>query len=103
MTESITHKIHQWVLQHFPAADQAIGIDDSLLDSGIVDSMGTLEIVEYLEDEFGIEMSDEDMVADHFESVSSIAAYVKSRLDWAGQSESTPVGPGSPDDNATAS
>ncbi|MCM2375135.1 acyl carrier protein [Aporhodopirellula aestuarii] len=79
--QSVAQRIQQWVIAHFPAAaQQNISIDDSLLDSGIVDSMGTLEIVEYLEDELGVEVSDDDMVADHFESVSSIAKYACTQL-----------------------
>ena len=72
--------IRQWVTQTFPlAGQQEIGIHDSLLDSGIIDSMGTLEVVEYLESEFGIEVSDEEMIADHFDSIQSIAQFVESK------------------------
>ena len=96
MTDSITTKIHQWVLQQFPAAAKHnISFSDSLLDSGIVDSMGTLEIVEYLENEFGLEVSDEDMVADHFESVESIATYVnhQTALDASRRASPLPSAP----------
>lgn len=79
--EEISKAINQWVVDNFPLAkDKGLDIDDSLLDSGIVDSLGTLEIVQYLESEFGIEISDEDMVADHFESVRSISRLVTSRI-----------------------
>ncbi len=75
-----TAKIHDFITRTFPLAQQRqIGIDDSLLDSGIIDSMGTLELVQFLEDDLGIEVSEEDMVADHFESIATIATLVASK------------------------
>jgi acyl carrier protein len=57
------------------------GLDDatSLLDAGILDSTGAMEIVAFLEEEFGIVMADEDIVADNLDSVDRICAYVESR------------------------
>ena len=73
-------RISQWLASTFPlAAEREIGTHDSLLDSGIIDSMGTLEVVEFLEDQFGIEVSDEEMIADHFDSIDSIAQFVDSK------------------------
>lgn len=75
-----TTRIHQWVNQTFPlAAERKVGLEDSLLDGGIIDSMGTLEVVQFLEDEFGIQVSDEEMVADHFDSIHAISQYVESK------------------------
>lgn len=50
--------------------------DSSLLDSGIVDSTGILEVVSFLETEFGIRVADEDMVPDNLDSIAQIAAFV---------------------------
>ena len=78
--EDTTARIQDWVTTTFPLArKQNIGVDDSLLDSGIIDSMGTLEIVQFLEDDFSIVVEDEEMVADHFESIASIARFVESK------------------------
>jgi acyl carrier protein len=75
-----TTRIAQWVKLTFPlAAERQVGPEDSLLDGGIIDSMGTLEVVQFLEDEFGIQVSDEEMVADHFDSIQSISQYVDSK------------------------
>ena len=46
---------------------------ESLLDSGVVDSMGILEIVTFVEDEFSVELTDEEVLADNFENIQSIA------------------------------
>ena len=82
-------RIREWLTEKFPLARRRqIGLDDSLLDSGIIDSLGTLEVVQFLEEEFGCEVSDEEMVADHFESIRSLARFVDSkRRDHGGDTE----------------
>ncbi len=78
--DDLSAVIHQWILQTFPLArERDLGLDDSLLESGIVDSLGTLEIVQFLESEFEIHVDDEEMVAEHFESINSIAQFVNSK------------------------
>jgi acyl carrier protein len=78
--DETTARVQQWVNQAFPAASQrGVGVADSLLDGGIIDSMGVLEVVQYLEDEFGIEVTDEEMVDDHFDSIETIARYIESK------------------------
>ena len=77
---TLTHDIHDWLQTTFPLAkERGIGVHDSLLDSGIIDSLGTLEVVNYLEQELGVEVSDEEMVADTFESVHAIAQFVAAK------------------------
>ncbi len=79
--EEINARIHQWTIGHFPLAKaRNISPSDSLLESGIVDSLGTLDIVMFLEQEYDLVVEDEEMVADHFESVSSISKFVKSKF-----------------------
>lgn len=69
--------VREWVYQTFPAArEREVGDTDSLLDSGIIDSMGTLEVVDFLETGFGVEVLDDEMVADHFDSIHSISMFV---------------------------
>ncbi len=75
--DEISDQIHEWIVGHFPLAkERDIGPCDALLDSGIVDSLGTLDIILFLEQEFGLVVEDEEMVADHFESIESITNFV---------------------------
>ena len=75
-----TARIQEWVVSHFPLAkENNIGLSDSLIESGIVDSLGTLDTVLFLEQEFGLLVEEEDMVADHFESIESISNFVDSK------------------------
>jgi acyl carrier protein len=74
-------RIQEWITEHFPLAkERNVGMADSLLDSGIVDSLGTLDIILFLEEEFGVAVDEDEMVADHFETVESITQLVVSKL-----------------------
>ena len=57
-----------------PLADET-----PLLDSGILDSLGLLRLVVFLEERFGITMDDADLLPEHFTSVNSICAYLRAR------------------------
>ena len=51
--------------------------NESLLGAGLIDSTGILELVSYLEAEFGIAVQDEEIVPENLDSVSQIVAYVE--------------------------
>lgn len=52
----------------------------SFLEEGIVDSVGVMELVAFVEERFKITVLDEDIVPDNFDSVSRLAAYVERSL-----------------------
>jgi acyl carrier protein len=49
---------------------------DDLLASDQLDSQGIMELVAFLEEGFGVEVGDEDLVPDNFRSVDAITAFV---------------------------
>jgi acyl carrier protein len=53
--------------------------DTSLLDSGILDSLGLLRLVVFLEGQFGITMGDADLLPENFASVNAICTYLRAR------------------------
>ena len=55
---------------------KAVGVDDSLLDSGLLDSIGIFELATFLEGTFGIKVEDEAIIPEHFETVALIASFV---------------------------
>ena len=72
-------RVRTYVETTFGRGGAAIGPDTSLLDSGLIDSTGILELVSFLESEFGIVVADEEVVPEHFESVRAIAAFVDAK------------------------
>lgn len=61
----------------FRAENEALGDDQSLLDSGIVDSTGVLEIIAFLEQTYEISIADSEIVPENLDSVGRIVDYVE--------------------------
>jgi acyl carrier protein len=76
--DAVQTRVKDFVLGHFASA-RGIGVGDHLLRSGVIDSLGILDVVSFIEQEFGITLSDEDLVPDHFASIERIAAFVFSK------------------------
>ena len=53
---------------------------DSLIGSGVIDSTGILELIEYLEQEFGIEVEDTETVPENLDGIDRIAVFVHGKL-----------------------
>jgi acyl carrier protein len=53
---------------------------DSLLENGVMDSTGILELVAFLESDFSIQMSDAEIVPDNLDSIAAIATYLERKL-----------------------
>jgi acyl carrier protein len=60
--------------------DDGFGNDESLLDAGVIDSTGVMEVVSFLEETFGIAVDDDDLVADNLDSVDRLAAFVARKV-----------------------
>ncbi|MCZ6504931.1 MAG: acyl carrier protein [Actinobacteria bacterium] len=55
-------------------------VDDyPLLETDVLDSMGIFQVVAFLEDEFGIEVDDAELVPENFETIGSIAKLIDSK------------------------
>jgi acyl carrier protein len=50
--------------------------DASFLENGIVDSMNVLELVMFVEEKFGVQVGDGEIIPDNFDSVTKIAAFI---------------------------
>lgn len=79
-SSDITAVIGDYVSHRVPAlARKAINADTPLLASGL-DSLGILELTMFLSEKYGIELTEEDFQADHFESIGSLVAFVEQRI-----------------------
>ena len=56
-----------------------LGNATSLLETGILDSLSLLRLVVFIQERFGIVVDDVDLVPEHFDSVDTICAYLRSR------------------------
>jgi acyl carrier protein len=70
--------IRDFVTRNFYVAEPA-ALDDraSLLEQGVIDSTGVLEVIMYLESTFGIAVEDSEMLPENLDSIDALAAFVE--------------------------
>lgn len=74
---NIQQQVRDFITSNFYVADTAVLQDhESLLDRGIIDSTGVLEVVGFLEDTYGITVEDSEMLPENLDSIERIAHYV---------------------------
>ena len=75
----IQAQIRDYIARNLLFSDDGFGYSDdaSFLEEGIVDSVGIMELVMFLEENFGLTVDDEDLTPDNFDSVNKLAAYIK--------------------------
>ena len=72
--------IKRYLMEELLGDHTNLGVDDNLLLGGLVDSLGVMRLVGFIEERFGIHVPPEDVTIEHFRSVRVIAEYVESRV-----------------------
>lgn len=74
--------IRDYILENYLFTDDASELEDdvSLLEKGVIDSTGIMELVFFLEEEWGIKVDDEEMIPENLDSVNNIVAFVEKKL-----------------------
>ncbi len=73
-------------LREFMAANflysDVFSLDDSasFMDSGILDSVGVLQIILFLEEQYGIKLADEEVIPENLDSIRNLAEFVERKL-----------------------
>lgn len=74
-------EIRQFIADRFLfGEDKKLGGDDSLLEAGIVDSTGILEIINHLEERYSIKVNDDELVPENLDTIASIAAFLGRKI-----------------------
>ncbi len=79
--ETVTTKLRDFVVEELLYASDVdeLGVDDELLGSGLLDSMGAAQLMVYIEENFAIQFEPQDLTFDNFNSLSALAALVAIR------------------------
>lgn len=73
----IKEQVRAFITSNFYVADTATLEDGaSLLDCGIIDSTGVLEVIFFIEETFGITVEDSEMLPDNLDSIERIANFI---------------------------
>lgn len=76
----IKDRIREYILES--TFDDVENINDETLifEEGVLDSMGLLFLIEFLQEEFNITTNDDELVVENFQSINSIHDFMKSKL-----------------------
>jgi acyl carrier protein len=85
MNSSIRDQVTDFIVASYLFGDSSRtpGPDQSLVETGIVDSTGVLEIIEFLESEFGIQVLEEETVPANLDSIDRLCRYVERKRSGA--------------------
>jgi acyl carrier protein len=80
--EEIEKKIRSFIISNFLFDSGADQLDNSasFLNQGIIDSTGVLELVEWIEEQFGFSVEDEELVPVNLDSVNNLAVFIENKI-----------------------
>lgn len=70
-------QIKNFILSEFVFDRKEIDADEDLLSNGILDSSGVLQLVFFMEKNYGISVGDEEIVPDNFQSINSLTQFIQ--------------------------
>jgi len=75
--DELKTKLRAFIVENFLfGVDEPFADGDSLMEQGIVDSTGVLELIGYLEDEFGIMVADDELLPENLDSLDNLATFI---------------------------
>ncbi|WP_163270759.1 acyl carrier protein [Chelativorans alearense] len=82
MTNNIKDSVHAFIVENFLFGDTSFALEEdaSLIENDIIDSTGVLELVAFIEEQFGLTMADADIVPANLDSLDRIVAFVSARV-----------------------
>jgi acyl carrier protein len=74
----VARQVRGFILKNFLFTDDSSALkdDQSLIAAGTLDSTGILELINFVEEHFGMKVEDSEMTPENFDSVSAIASFV---------------------------
>lgn len=87
---SIEAEVRQYLMENmlFGQKEVELGGDTSFLESGIIDSTGVLELVQFLEEKFQVKVEDEDLIPANLDSVNALTRFVENKYVASAKSRS---------------
>ena len=70
-------RIREFILKHFPLARKnGLKLDEKWIETGMIDSLGILDLIHFLESEFSVQISDDELLPENFESLKTVTEFV---------------------------
>jgi acyl carrier protein len=79
-TQLISEAIRKFIVSKFPLARKRhVADSDLLLETGILDSLGILDVVQFIETEFGLHVDDDELLPENFQSIQALTEFVQKK------------------------
>ncbi len=91
-TTDVAGRIEEFVRTEFSVSptDGVFGRNVDLFENGYVDSVGVVELLEFIRTEFGVELPDDDLLSDEFSTIDGLAVIITRQLASGEGSEQSP-------------
>ena len=78
---SIENKVRKFILDNYLFTDDESELEnnDSFLEKGIIDSTGILEVIYFMEEEFGVKVADDEMLPENLDSVQNVVTFIEKK------------------------
>jgi len=77
--KDIKGQFREYITNNFVLPAGGLTDEASLLEEGVLDSTGVLNVVMFIEETFGIEVKDEELVPDNLDSIDKLVAFVEKK------------------------
>jgi acyl carrier protein len=76
--ESIEQDVREFLKDNFPLSADGVVLDreDSLIEVGVIDSTGVLELIGFIEERYEVEIADEEVLPENLDSIANITRFV---------------------------
>jgi len=80
--DSMEEQIRDFIVKQFPlAAKKEIRGTENWLENGLIDSLGILDLVHFLEQNFSLQISDDELLPENFESLNAVCSFVSRKTE----------------------
>jgi acyl carrier protein len=80
----IESEIRKFIMENFILdGDNNLSNEDSLLEKGIIDSTGVLELVAFIEETYSFKINDEELVPENLDSIKNISQFIQNKLSFS--------------------
>ena len=80
-TVTTKKELREFIVEAFLFGDESDPFEDgdSFMQKGVIDSTGVLELVAYLEENYGVTVADEEMIPDNLDSLNNLVAFIQKK------------------------
>ena len=76
---NVERAVRNFLRNELGKAEESVGLEESLLESGTIDSMGVLQLVGFIEQTYGITVEDDDLMPENFDTIAAIVSFIERR------------------------